>query len=199
MKNFFCTIFILFLSFQVFAQTKLISHKSHSGNSSNFSTALEINFGDISLSDFGNPIFPSVPDSIFENGKIKTSSTKPIMCKSKIPPTENDSLQEKNNTTQQEENPQKENTEIAPSIQPDLGKKNIKEKESKSKKEKKRKRAKKKDKKKKMEQQKSKEVQSSLFPASAQPLSSNTPSTQYIFLFLATIAALLGLIHYKLK
>jgi len=47
------TFFFLITSLSLFAQTKLISHKSHSGNTSNFAIALESNLFDIKDSNFG--------------------------------------------------------------------------------------------------------------------------------------------------
>jgi len=47
------TIFCLLTSLHLFSQTKLISHKSHSGSTANFATALESNLFDIKDSNFG--------------------------------------------------------------------------------------------------------------------------------------------------
>ncbi len=53
MKNF--TLLLILLSLPAMAQTKLISHKSHSGSTSTFKTALENNLFDIGESNFGEP------------------------------------------------------------------------------------------------------------------------------------------------
>jgi len=47
------TLFCLLTSLHLFGQTKLISHKSHSGSTTNFATALEANLFDIKDSNFG--------------------------------------------------------------------------------------------------------------------------------------------------
>jgi len=44
---------LMFLSLACFSQTKLISHRSHSGSNTNFRTAIENNLFDIGNSNFG--------------------------------------------------------------------------------------------------------------------------------------------------
>jgi len=51
---FILSIFTLIIT-PVFSQTKLISHKSHSGKTSSFKTAMVANSSDLSLSNFGEP------------------------------------------------------------------------------------------------------------------------------------------------
>ena len=50
----FSTIIICFISVTCLAQTKLIAHKSHSGNNANFRLAMEKKLFDISQSNFGD-------------------------------------------------------------------------------------------------------------------------------------------------
>jgi hypothetical protein len=55
MKNAIFIFVLSFLCFSAQAQTKLISHKSHSGSKVTFKTALDANLFDISESNFGAP------------------------------------------------------------------------------------------------------------------------------------------------
>jgi hypothetical protein len=55
MKNVIFIFTFFFLCFSAEAQTKLISHKSHSGSKSSFKTALDANLFDMGASNFGAP------------------------------------------------------------------------------------------------------------------------------------------------
>jgi len=58
---------VLFIAFQSFSQTKLISHKSHSGNNNLFKISVENNLFDISGSNFGE-----APMRIIKNAQLDT-------------------------------------------------------------------------------------------------------------------------------
>jgi len=60
MKRLSLQLLMMFIAFQLVAQTKLIAHKSHSGSKANFKTALENNLFDIGESNYGNPRFSYV-------------------------------------------------------------------------------------------------------------------------------------------
>jgi hypothetical protein len=52
-------------SINCFGQTKIIAFKSHSGNEANFRTAIEHDFFDVNISNFGNPtIYVRKVDSV---------------------------------------------------------------------------------------------------------------------------------------
>ncbi len=55
MKRVSLPLLMMFVAFQLVAQTKLIAHKSHSGSKANFKAALENNLFDIGESNYGNP------------------------------------------------------------------------------------------------------------------------------------------------
>jgi hypothetical protein len=67
---------LLFCAFSVTAQTKLISHKSHSGNLSTFETAIRENLWDISSSNIGlpdiTPVIARTLDSVIYISPEKT-------------------------------------------------------------------------------------------------------------------------------
>jgi hypothetical protein len=77
MKNF--SLLIALVALPAIAQTKLISHKSHSGSRATFGTALENNLFDIGDSNFGNPRQEYSIDSIIlieDNKAVVVSSLK---------------------------------------------------------------------------------------------------------------------------
>jgi len=57
-------ILVFLMQTMIFAQTKLIAHKSHSGSNANFNLALNEDLFDINESNFGNPIPRYSLDSI---------------------------------------------------------------------------------------------------------------------------------------
>ena len=61
------TLFLALLLTTSFGQTKLIAHKSHSGNSSNFKTSLSHNLFDMKASNFGN-----IPQRYVTNSRLDT-------------------------------------------------------------------------------------------------------------------------------
>jgi len=78
MKNTFFIITLL-CSAAAFSQTRLISHKSHSGSSATFKTALENSLFDIAESNFGIPPTRFTIDSVIlleDNRAVIVSSSK---------------------------------------------------------------------------------------------------------------------------
>lgn len=61
MKNIIFIFSFIFICLSAQAQTKLISHKSHSGSKATFRTALDANLFDIGTSNFGEPGWFSSP------------------------------------------------------------------------------------------------------------------------------------------
>lgn len=98
MKNF--SLLVVLVSLSAMGQTRLISHKSHSGSTATFSTALENNLFDIGESNFGEPRSEMrfTIDSIIlqpDNSAIIISSEKDVWVtygKSTIPLTGRDTV-----------------------------------------------------------------------------------------------------------
>ncbi len=79
--NYFATLLILLFSTALIAQTKLISHKSHSGSASDFKLAIENNLFDIGASNMG-----AAPIKVVRNASLDTlvyvSESKVVMITS---------------------------------------------------------------------------------------------------------------------
>ncbi len=79
MKNF--SLLVALVSLSATAQTRLISHKSHSGSMATFNTALENNLFDIGASNFGEP--PSEPRFVIDSVILQPDNSAIIIASEK--------------------------------------------------------------------------------------------------------------------